>query len=127
MPTLLLEAREVGTLGEEVGVSALQVFERLLQGMDWRIGQPSRFRAVAPCREFLAQSSVAELLLPLLIAFLLQRQRLVEDEAAGASKAAHLALLFAVRHQFVFVCLKSFHGSIISQRTAAPSRYPSPA
>ena len=45
---LLLEAREVRPLGEEVGIGPLQILERLLQWMNRRIGQPSRFCAVTP-------------------------------------------------------------------------------
>jgi len=108
---LLLEAREVGPLGEEVGVSALQSLERLLQRMHRRIGQPRRFRPVAPFGEQLAQAGVTELLLALLVAFLLQRQRPVEDEAARPGKAAHLALLFAGRHRFIFEGLQTLHGA----------------
>ncbi|MOA20275.1 hypothetical protein D3C78_1407090 [compost metagenome] len=40
---------------------------------------------------------------------LLQRQGLVEGEPTGAGEAAHLALLFAGRHQFVFEGLESPH------------------
>ena len=36
----LLEAREVGPLGEEIVVGTVQILERLLQGMNRRIGQP---------------------------------------------------------------------------------------
>src|SRR5690606_39812212 len=94
---LLLEAREGGPLGEEVGVSALKMLERLLQRIHRRIGQPRRFRPIAPLGEQLAQAGVTELLLALLVALLLQRQRLVVDEPARASEAAHPALLLAGR------------------------------
>ena len=114
---LFLETREVGPPGEEVVVGPFQVLERLLQRMDGCIGQPRGFRAVAPLGEQLAQASIAELLLPLLVAFLLQRQRLVEDEPARASEAAHVALLFAGRHQFVFVGLKALHTGYFIQPT----------
>lgn len=55
--TFLLETREVRPLGEEVGVGSLQIIERLLQRMNWRIGQPSRFRVVAPLGEQLTARS----------------------------------------------------------------------
>src|SRR5690606_2418741 len=103
---LLLEAREVRPLSEEVGVGPLQILERLLQRMHGRIGQPCGFRAIAPLCESLAQTRIAELLLALLVALFLQRQRLVVDEPARASEAAHLPLLLAVWHQFVLVGLK---------------------
>lgn len=92
----LLETWKVGPLGEEVAVGPLQILERLLQGMDRRIGQPSRFRAVAPLGEHLAQPGVAQLLLSALVALFLQRQPLVVDEPARAGEAAHLPLLLAV-------------------------------
>jgi len=61
-PVFLLEAREVGTPGEEVDVGPLQILERLLQRMDGRSGQPCRIRAVAPLGEQLAQPGIAELI-----------------------------------------------------------------
>ena len=93
---LLLEAREVGAFGEEVGVGPLQILERLLQRVNGRVCEPGRLRAVAPLREFLAQPGVAQLFIPALVSLLLQRQRLVEHEPARPGEAAHLALLFAV-------------------------------
>jgi len=48
-------------------------------------------------------------LLASLVALLLQRQRLVIDKSARTGKAAHIALLLAVWHQFVFVCLQTLH------------------
>lgn len=89
----LIEAREVGTLGEVVGVSAFQVLERLLEGMLWRLFEPRCIRTVAPLGEQLAQPGIAKLLFATLIALVLQRQRLVEHEPAhpprcGAYRAA---------------------------------------
>jgi len=110
---LLLEAREVGPLGEEVGVGPFQILEPLLQGMRWCILEPRRFRTVAPLGEQLAQAGVAELLFTLLVAFLLQRECLVEHEPARPGEAAHIALLVAVRHQFVFEGLETLHGDNI--------------
>jgi hypothetical protein len=51
---LFLEAREVGTFGEEVAVGALQVLERLLQRVNRRLSQPCHFRAMTPLGEQLA-------------------------------------------------------------------------
>ncbi len=109
----LLEAREFRPLGEEVAVGPLQILERLLQRVHRRIGQPCRFCAVAPLGEQLAQARIAQFLLSMFVAFLLQRQRLVEHEAARSGEAAHLALLFAGRHQFVLEGLEALHGSIL--------------
>src|SRR5690606_29268805 len=55
----LLEAREVGPLGKEVGVGPLQVLERLLQWMNRRIGQPCGICVIAPLGEELAQARIA--------------------------------------------------------------------
>jgi hypothetical protein len=44
------------------------------------------------------------------MAFFLQRQRLIEHEATCPSEAAHITLLAAVGHEFVFVGLASLHG-----------------
>jgi hypothetical protein len=106
---LLLEAREVGALGEEVAVGPLQILERLLQRMDGRIGQPCRIGTVAPFGEQPAQSRIAQLLLALRVARLLQRQRLVEHEPARAREAAHLPLLLAVGPEFELEGLQAFH------------------
>lgn len=111
--TFLPETREVRPPGEEVDAGPLQIPERLLQGIDRRIGQPGRFRVVALPGEQLTQSRIAGLLPALLMAFLLQRQRLVKDEPARASEAAHLPLLLAVRHQCEPEGLTSLHTSLI--------------
>jgi hypothetical protein len=65
--------------------------------------------AVAPVGEQLAQSRVAELFLATLKALFLQRS-FIEHEAARTGKAAHLARLLAVLHQFVLEGLKTLHG-----------------
>jgi hypothetical protein len=54
---------------------------------------------VAPAGEQPAQCGVAEFLLALFMALLLQRQGLVEDESAGPGEAAHVALLLPTGHQ----------------------------
>ena len=41
---------------------------------------------------------------------LLQRQCFVEHEPTRADEAAHLALLLAIWHQFVFEGLEALHG-----------------
>jgi len=64
---LLLETREVGPFGEEIGVGTLQILERLLQRMRRRIGQPWCLLVIAPFGEQLAQPSIAELLLATLV------------------------------------------------------------
>ena len=89
---LLFEAREIRPPGEEVGASPLQILERLLQRVDGRVGQSRGFRAVTPLGEQLAQPSVAELLLPTLVALLLLSQCLVEHKPARPGEAAHVAL-----------------------------------
>src|SRR5690625_5368501 len=81
--------------------------------MDRRIGQPSRFRAVAPLGEHLAQPGVAQLLLSALVALFLQRQPLVVDEPARAREAAHLPLLLAVWSEFVFEGLEALYAAVI--------------
>ena len=105
----LLEAGKIGPLGEEIGISPLQVFEGLLQGMNRGIGQPRGLRAVAPFGEQLAQPGVAEFLLAALVPFLLQRQSLIEHEATAPGETTHLVLPFTVGLQFVFKRLLSLH------------------
>ena len=105
-----LEARQCRPLGEEVLVGPLQVLECLLQRVNGCIGQPCRCWAAPPLGEQLAQPSVAELLLALLVTLLLQHQSLVEHKPARAGEAAHVTLLSAGGHQFVFEGLKALHG-----------------
>jgi len=50
--------------------------------MNRHIGEPNRFGTVSPFSEQLAQPGVTELLLAVLVAVFLQRQRLVEHESA---------------------------------------------
>ncbi|MOA43122.1 hypothetical protein D3C78_1652440 [compost metagenome] len=78
--------------------------------MDGRFLQPSRFGTVAPGRQLFRHRHIADELAAGFAVGLLQRQRLVEHEPAGACEAAHLALLLAGRHQFVFEGLESLHG-----------------
>lgn len=65
------------------------------------------------CSEQFAQTGVAEFLLTLRIARLLQRQRLVECTTAGTGKAAQIALLYAGQHPGVFEGLAALHGERI--------------
>lgn len=89
------------------------MLERLLQWMDRRIRQPSRFCVGPPLGEQLAQTRIAQRLLAALVTLFLQRQRLVVDEPARTREAAHLPFLLAVGPKFVLEGLTSFHGSII--------------
>lgn len=88
----------------------------MLQGMHRGILQPGRRlprgqkRTVAPVGQLLGHRHVADKRATGIAVSLLQRQSLVEHEPAGAGEAAHLALLFAGRHQFVFEGLESLHG-----------------
>lgn len=106
---LAFEAREVGAPLEEVLVGFFEVFQRMLQRVDGGFSQPGRFGAVAPGRQPFGHRHVADELAAGFAVGLLQRQRLVEHEPAGASEAAHQALLFAARHQFVLEGLESLH------------------
>ena len=110
---LLVEVREVGSLGEEVGTGPLQVLECLVQRMYWGIGQPRRVGAVSPLGKQLAQSGIAELLLTLFVTRLLQCQRFVKHEPARTSKAAHLPRLLSIWKQLASEGSKSSYGSII--------------
>jgi hypothetical protein len=82
------------------------------------------FRAIAPVGEQLAQTGVAELLLARFKALLLHGQSLVEHEPARSSEAAHVAMLLAVGHQFIFEGLESLHVDSISSRRIRKKNYP---
>lgn len=60
----------------------------------------------------LAQPRVTEFQLSPFVAVLLQGERLVEHEAAGARTAAHAPLLLAVRQDFVLVGLMPLHATL---------------
>jgi len=60
-----------------------------------------------------AQIGIRQLLFAFSIVCLLQRQCLIEYKAARTRETAHIALLFAVWHQFIFEGLKSLHDLII--------------
>src|SRR5690606_4843091 len=118
-------------LGKEVLVRPLQVLERVLQRMHWRIFEPRRFAAIAPSGQMLGHGHVTDVFLTRLVIGLLQGQRLVEDEPAGPGKAAHVALLLAIGHEFVFEGLEALHGRTvwIYSSSIGPlrgPRYPSP-
>ena len=74
------------------------------------IGQPRRLGTVTPFREGFAQARIPELLLALVVPFLLHRQSLVEYETDRSREAAHVALLFAIGHEFELVGFELFHG-----------------
>src|SRR3954454_23492783 len=88
------------------------MLQRVLLRMHWAILQPRRIRAIAPLRQALRHADVADELLTGCVVFLLERQGLVIDEPACARKLAHLARLFAARHQFEFEGLESFHNQL---------------
>jgi len=94
VPAPLLELREAG----EGAVGALGVPESRPQRVNRRIGQPSRLRAIAPPGERLAQPSIANPLLAVLVAPL-RRSR---NEPASISEAAHQPLQQAAGHEFGF-------------------------
>jgi len=106
----LLKAGKRSPTFEEIGVGALQVPQRLLKRMHRGVGQPRRFFAVAPGCEFFAERGVAQLLLALLVALLLKRQRPVVDKPAASSEAAQIPLLFPVGAQLEAEGLKLEHG-----------------
>jgi hypothetical protein len=106
---LLFESWEVCATLEEVTVGAVQILQSVLKGMDWSVRKP--WRLSTPSGEQLRHWNVSEMLLAHLAAFLLECQRLVEDEAPATGEPAHLPLLFAIRHEFEFVSLKPLHPS----------------
>jgi hypothetical protein len=56
----LLEARDVGPLGEEVGVRAFQIFQRLLERMNRRVGPSGPGRPGRPGSGYIAKASDTE-------------------------------------------------------------------
>ena len=83
-----------------MGVSALQVLQRLLQRMRRCILQPTRFRLAAPLGQQLAQPGITEPLLARIKARLLQSQPFIVDKAARTGEAAHLSALRSVGTKF---------------------------
>ncbi|MOA27444.1 hypothetical protein D3C78_1483240 [compost metagenome] len=113
MLAALLEAREVCTFLEEVLVGPIEVFESVLQGMHRGILQPRSFVAVAPCGELFGQRHIADVLATRFTGFLLQCQRLVEDESRHAGELPQLALLLAGWLDAELVGLASEHRNTV--------------
>lgn len=119
-PPLLLEARRMTTLFEEVAVRSLEVLEGLLERMDGRVFQPRCINAVAPLREFLAQPGVGQLLLARLMAGLLQCETSVVDEPARPCEATEVAFLHTVRSEGELVGLVPLHNLTIRSFPTRP-------
>src|SRR5690554_1824745 len=98
-PALLLEAREVGPLGKEVSVGALQILQRLLERVNRALLEPRHLGAVAPAGELLAQGRIPQRLLTGCIPLFLQRQNPVEHEPSHTSDLVDLEHLLAVENQ----------------------------
>ncbi len=93
---LFLESGKCSSFGEEVRVGPIQILQRLLQRVRWRIGKPPGFFSMAPPSEFFAKFSVPELFFALFVALFLQRKRPVPYKPAGSSELAHFSRLFTV-------------------------------
>jgi hypothetical protein len=102
---MLPEIRELVSFGKEVLVRPIQIFEGMLQSVHRRLFEPwglsTRWRGLTrtPGGQQLGQGLVGEVFAPSSTGSLLQAQRFVEDEAACASKAAHLPALLLGGHQ----------------------------
>jgi hypothetical protein len=81
--------------------------------MSGRTLEPRCLGAVTPLGQVLRHRHAADEFPACLVVGLLQRQRLVENEATRAGKAAHLSLLFAIWHECVLVGLKPLHALMI--------------
>src|SRR6267143_2261585 len=105
--TFLLELRKVSSFLKEVCVRSFQVLQRLLQRLRWYVGQELVLHL--PVWQESAQASVAQSLFLLLVAFDVESQTLVVDEAARTSELPQVAELFAARLKFEFERLQSQH------------------
>ena len=105
---LALEAWKVGSLFKEIFVRPLQVFERVLQGLRRGLFEPMKL--LFPLGKKVCHRHIPHKLAARFVVGLLQGQRLVVDEPARTRKAAHVARLFAVWHEFVFEGLEPLHG-----------------
>jgi hypothetical protein len=103
-----LEAREVGAFFKEVFVGTLCIFQRLLQGMRGRFFEPRKL--FLPLGKEVRHCHVADEFSACVVVGLLQRQSLVIDKPTRTRKAAHVALLLAIWHEFVLEGLQAFHG-----------------
>ena len=89
-----MKLRELGSLLEKVGIGTVEVQDGLLSCVAGGFCQPWRF--LLPLHQQLVQLEAGELLF-LLVALLLESQRLVVDVTGATSRTAHLPLLFTVR------------------------------
>src|SRR3984957_8129653 len=101
-PAFALEAGEHGSFGKEVFVRSLQIFERMLQWVYRGLIEPRCFGVIAPLCQLLCHRYIADKLTACLVVGLLQRQRLVEHEAARPGEAAHGTLLSTIGHEYKF-------------------------
>ena len=68
----------------------------MLQGMNWRIGEPACLGTIAPDREVLCHCHIADEFFARFVIGFLHRQPLVKHEPTRPREAAHEALLFTV-------------------------------
>lgn len=107
--TFPFKGRKIGTFLEKILVCPLQILHGLLQHLGVRLIEPPRFGA--PLGYQFAQACVTKFFFARIKPRLLQRQCLVVNETARTRETAHVALLFAVRHEFEFEGLKTLHGT----------------
>ena len=94
-------------LSREVCVRSFQVLQRLLQRLRWYVGQ--ELVLPLPVWQESAQARVAQSLFLFLVAFDVESQTLVVDEAARTSELPQAAELFAVGLKCEFEGLQSQH------------------
>jgi len=105
-----VKLRELGSLLEKVGIGTVEVQDGLLSCVAWGFCKPWRF--LLPLHQQLVQLEAGELLF-LLVALLLESQRLVVDVTGATSRTAHLPLLFTVRQQLEWERLPTFQAAIM--------------
>ena len=106
---LLLECWEVGSFRKEVPVGSVEVFQRLLQGVEGRFRAPRRVCIAAPGAEVLSHRLVANVSFTRFSICDLQAQSHVEHSAAPAREAIHAPLLPGVWAHLVLKGLLDLH------------------
>ena len=113
MNPLSLETREIRTLGKEVFVGPVKIFQRLLQNLRMGFSKKRCVVFLLPVPKGFAEQGKPQTLPFLFISLFFQCKRLVPKETATSGKTPHEAFLPGFGAELELVGLQSFHSRII--------------
>ena len=109
MNPLSLETRKIRTLGKEIFVGPVQVFQCLLQYLGMGFRKKGCFFLLFPVLQFSSKGMVAKTFFIRRIGLFLQCKRLVPEKTATSGKTPHEAFLPGFGAELKLVCLQYFH------------------